>query len=84
MADHYPDLPEELQRLFPVASISIPEEIREYIRDAWPVIRPRHRQEIVVKCRRKSDLLQRVLTVVNATTMALFDSRPSSSRKLSI
>lgn len=84
MTDYYQDLPEELQRFFPTLNVTVPEETRQYIRDAWPVITPKHRDEIVMKCRNEHDLLQRVLTVVIQTTIALLDSPPSASRRLSI
>jgi hypothetical protein len=84
MTDYYEDLPEELQRFFPLLRISVPEEIRQYIRDVWPVIKPKQRDEIIMKCRNEHDLLQRVLTLVIQTTIARLHSRPSSSRRLSI
>ena len=85
MTDYYEDLPEELQRFFPPLRISIPEEIRQYIRDAWPVITPKQRDEIIMKCRNEQkDLLRRVLIVVMETTIALLNSPPSASTRLSI
>ena len=84
MTDYYQDLPEELQEFFPIATMRIPEETRLYIRDAWAAIKPKQRDEIIMKCRNERDSLRRVLTVVQETTIALLYSRPSASRKISI
>ncbi len=84
MTDYYQDLPEELQRFFPIATISIPEETRHYINDAWTAIAPKQQDEIVMKCRKERDSLRRILTVVKEATIALLDSPPSASRRLSI
>ncbi len=84
MTDYYQDLPEELQRFFPIATISIPEETRHYINDAWTAITPKQQDEIVMKCRKERDSLRRILTVVKEATIALLDSPPSASRRLSI
>jgi len=84
MTDYYQDLPEELQRFFPIETISVPEETRHYINDAWTAIAPKQRDKIVMKCRNERDSLRRILTVVKETTTALFDSPPSASKTLSI
>ena len=84
MTDYYQDLPEELQRFFPIATISLPEETRHYINDAWAAIAPKHRDEIVMKCRNERDSLKRILVAVREITIALFHSPPSASRGLSI
>lgn len=84
MTDYYQDFPEELQRFFPIATISVPEETRHYISDAWAAILPKQRDEIIMKCRNERDSLRRVLIVVNETTIALLSSPSSASRRLSI
>ena len=84
MTDYYEDLPNELQKFFPIVTIRIPQETRQYVRDAWTVIGPKQRGEIIMKCRKERDSLRRILTVVMETTTALLNSRPSASRRLSI
>jgi hypothetical protein len=78
--DHNDDLPKELAKLF--GNTIIPPETREALRVGWDKMKPKERELVIAKIRRKSDPFERVLVAIIDATKASLTKPPGDGFSL--